>query len=532
MRVLLVTGKLAENVVCESASQQSIVQFSVKVMPTSVAALLTPQQIAKELEHEDLSSYDLVVIPGMVRGNTSTIEESLRIPVFKGTRYASDIAFLLEMLERVKLSKVDSADSILSEGLRRKNEIILHEAENPDRSILEKPWNIVVGKRNGAHIFVGRDFPMRVAAEILDAPNLTNEEILNRAGYYIENGAQMIDVGMLAGEPKPNDAKRIVTLLKDKMKVPISIDSLNAEDIEAGLCSGVDMVLSLNSSNLERVNFNTEMSDAAVVVIPDRKDNAKQTVSDESVKSRVASLEENIDRASQAGFKKIIADSIMDPIIFPGIVSSIIASHIFSEDHPNIPIMFGVGNVTELIDADSIGVNAAIAGIAQELNAALLLTTEGSVKTKGTVRELATACSMMFLARRRNTPPKDLGMDLLRLKEKRRRDVPYDGSLERQKRLKVLEAKRGLEPIADEKGFFKINIDQDENKIVVSHFKGEKGEPDIVVRGSEPLEIRDTLNKQAVLSTLEHAYYLGVEVEKAHIASRTNRSYYQDEELF
>jgi dihydropteroate synthase-like protein len=267
-------------------------------------------------------------------------------------------------------------------------------------------------------------------------------------------------------------------------------------------------------------------------VIPDRKDNSKQTVSDESVKSRVASLEENIDRASQVGFKKVIADSIMDPIVFPGIVTSIIASHIFSEDRPNTPIMFGVGNITELIDADSIGVNAAIAGIAQELNAALLLTTEGSTKTKGTVRELATACSMMFLARRRNTPPKDLGIDLLRLKEKRRRDVPYDGSLEREKRLKVVEAKRGAEPISDEKGFFKINIDQDEHKIVVSHFKGETGEPDIVVRGNEPLEIRDTLNRLAAFSTLEHAYYLGVEVEKAHIASRIDRSYYQDEELF
>jgi dihydropteroate synthase-like protein len=307
---------------------------------------------------------------------------------------------------------------------------------------------------------------------------------------------------------------------------------LNTEDIEAGLHSGVDMVLSLNSSNLDRINFNAEMSDAAVVVIPDREESTRHTARSESVRDRVASLEKNIDKASQIGFNKIIADSIMDPLVFPGILGSIIASHIFSVGHPDTPLMFGVGNITELIDADSIGVNAAIAGIAQELNATLLLTTEGSVKTRGAVRELATACSMMYLAKRRNTPPKDLGIDLLTLKEKRRRDVPYDRSHENQEQLRVLEAKRGTEPTPDQKGSFKINIDQDDRKIVVSHFKAETREPDIVVRGSEPLEIRDTLNKLSLFSTLEHAYYLGVEVEKAHSGSRINRSYYQDEELF
>jgi dihydropteroate synthase len=116
-------------------------------------------------------------------------------------------------------------------------------------------------------------------------------------------------------------------------------------------------------------------------------------------------------------------------------------------------------------------------------------------------------------------------LDLLRLKEKRRRDIPYDRSIEKQGSLRVLEAKRGAEPISDKKGSFEITVDQDENKVVVSHFKVETELLDFMVRGSRRLEVRDVLNRLDCYSTLEHAYYLGMEVEKAYIASRINRSY-------
>jgi dihydropteroate synthase-like protein len=532
MRVLLVTGRLAERVVYESASQQNNIEFCVKVLPISVAALITPGFISRELKDEELGGYDLIVVPGMVTGDTSIIEKSAGIPVFKGTRYASDLPVLLEALGRIELSKVDPADSILAKHLQHKNIGMLQDAEHQDRSVAEKPWNTIIGKDTGSYLFVGRDYPMRVVAEILDAPNLTDEELLSRANYYAKSGAQVIDIGMLAGEPKPDDVRRIAMLLKRKLKVPVSIDSLNPEDIEAALRSGIDMVLSLNSQNLDKINYPRNLSEIAVVVIPERNESNEKTHMDKSVRDRVASLQGNIKRASEVGFKKIIADPIMDPIVFPGIVTSIIASRKFSESQPNTPLMFGAGNITELIDADSVGVNAVIAGIAQELGASLLLTTEGSPKTIGAVKELATACNIMYLAKRRNTPPKDLGIDLLRLKEKRRRDVPYDRSAEKQEQLRLLQAKRGSEPIIDPNGFFKINIDRDKEEIIASHFKGETETLDAVVKGSEPLEIRDTIIRLGLVSTLQHAYYLGAEVEKAYIASRINRSYYQDEEVF
>ena len=49
----------------------------------------------------------------------------------------------------------------------------------------------------------------------------------------------------------------------------------------------------------------------------------------------------------------------------------------------------------------------------------MLLATEKSDKAKGTVAEEATAAKMMFLAKKRGSVPKDLGIDLLILKDKR-----------------------------------------------------------------------------------------------------------------
>nr|MDO8098432.1 dihydropteroate synthase-like protein [Candidatus Njordarchaeota archaeon] len=524
MRVLLITGQLARQALYESAAQQKSVQFSVRALPVPVAALLTPSRIAEELKSEDLGNYDLVIIPGMVRGDASTIEKAVRVPVFKGTRYAADIPMLLGALDSVKLSKVEAADSILSQHSQLRSKTILEEVERIDMTALGKPGHMMIGKSEGNCVQIGRDFPMRVIAEILDAPILSDEDILRKAKHYVQSGARIVDVGMLADETRPDDVKRAVSMLKRKLTIPISIDTISPEEIEEALFSGVDMILSVNSQNLGKVNCPASSDQVAVVVTPERS---------ETVEARVTSLEENIKKAAEIGFKKIIADPIMDPLVFPGTVTSIIAAHSFSKRNPVIPLMAGVGNITELIDADSIGVNAIMAGIAQEMGVNLLLTTEGSVKTEGTIKELVAACNMMYLAERRKAPPKDLGVDLLVLKEKRRRELYYDANIEtRGKKPKVLSAKRGPEPEIDPRGFFKVNVDRKKNEIIVTHFERKGEAADVIVKGIDPLAIRDTLLKSDLVSTLEHAFYLGMETEKAHVASQINRSYYQDDELF
>ena len=67
--------------------------------------------------------------------------------------------------------------------------------------------------------------------------------------------------------------------------------------------------------------------------------------------------------------------------------------------------------------------NALLAGMAKEIGASIIFTSEHSDKTRGSIREMRTATEMMALAADRPYP-KDLGIDLLILKEKRRRREP------------------------------------------------------------------------------------------------------------
>ena len=73
--------------------------------------------------------------------------------------------------------------------------------------------------------------------------------------------------------------------------------------------------------------------------------------------------------------------------------------------------------------------------MAQEAGASIIFTSEDSDKTRGSIREMRRATEMMILARDRPYA-KDLGIDLLVLKEKRRwRESPleYETAISAQK---------------------------------------------------------------------------------------------------
>ena len=271
---------------------------------------------------------------------------------------------------------------------------------------------------------------------------------------------------------------------------------------------GVDIVLSLNSSNIGTIGTDVAKSGAAAVVIPDTKEG-------------VDSLIRNIKAAKDAGITRIIADPVLDPIGH-GIAKSIVRYQEFHEEFPRIPIFFGVGNVTELIDADSIGVNAALCGIGTDVCASILFTPEFSYKTQGSINELKTASEMMVLSKERDSSPKDLGIDLLVLKEKRRRldtIVPEN----------AVTAKKADMWRIDPAGCIRIGIVPDINSgtggvIVADHKKAS-------IVGETANSILDTLIEMGLVSTVGHAGYLGRELKKAELALKYNRSYAQDDDF-
>ena len=63
-----------------------------------------------ESQETDLSEYQSIIVPGLMRGSTQPIENKLNIPTFKGPRYASDIPQILE--NPIQLSKKLPADKL------------------------------------------------------------------------------------------------------------------------------------------------------------------------------------------------------------------------------------------------------------------------------------------------------------------------------------------------------------------------------------------------------------------------------------
>jgi dihydropteroate synthase len=81
----------------------------------------------------------------------------------------------------------------------------------------------------------------------------------------------------------------------------------------------------------------------------------------------------------------------------------------------------------------------------------------------------------------------------------------------------------------DPAGYVKITIDRSRGVMVVSHFRA--GRITCVVEGLRAEEVCDELIARGLVSTLDHATYVGRELYKAELALKLDKSYVQDEEL-
>jgi dihydropteroate synthase-like protein len=183
------------------------------------------------------------------------------------------------------------------------------------------------------------------------------------------------------------------------------------------------------------------------------------------------------------------------------------------------------------MDADSVGVNALLARLSSEVGASILLATEKSDKAKGSVREEVAAARMMFLAKKRGSVPKDLGVDLLLLKDKRNREEPYNKTLEQKAPVIFAEKRDSVE--SDVKGSFRIIIDRLNENIVAAHYASHKmDKPDKIVKGKTANAIYSEIAELGLASQPNHLAYLGSELAKAEIALRTGKEYIQDKAMF
>jgi dihydropteroate synthase-like protein len=518
LKVLLITGLLAEKTVKRYA-KESKAETKVFALKIPVAALLSPEQIVEALKKAPIADFDLILVPGLIRGDVSVIANSLGIPTFKGPRYAADLPTVLDSIGHVNFSTMVPACDLLREELQQKALRELDAVEKNRDALLKNPGNMLIGK-----LAVGKDFPMRVLAEIVDAALMPTDEIRRLAKHFVKIGADLIDIGMVAGESRPSDAKRAVKAVKEVVNVPVSIDTLDVDEIREAVAAGADLILSADAGNVEQIA--PFASEVAVVVIPT---NQREGIFPAKAEDRIRFLEEIMDKAKQLGMKRLIADLILEP---SNVLESLIAFRDFGVRHPDIILFVGVSNVTELFDADSVGVNALLTLLSSELNANILLATEKSSKAKGTVWEEAVASNMMFLAKKRGSVPKDLGIDLLVLKDKRKHEETYDAQLEADTQVTL--ADEAVEPVTvDPQGVFRIALDRSAGTIVALHFAtGEAEKPTTIVKGKTAQAVYAKIVANGLMTRLDHAAYLGSELAKAEIALRTGKEYIQDRTLF
>jgi dihydropteroate synthase-like protein len=369
---------------------------------------------------------------------------------------------------------------------------------------------------------------MRIIAEIADAPLKSDEELIQTARRFYSSGASIIDLGMLAEAPNPAIAHKAVKTIRRVVPIPISIDSIDPTEINAGVEAGASFVLSLNQENMSQI-LPKLRTKATYTIIPIAQNDQ---VLPQDLSERIQFLEKAIIEARQLGYTQLVADPLIEPLIAPGTMNSLEGYSLFHKLHPEIHTVMGIGNITELLDADSPGVNALMAALASELEVTFLLSTEVGAKTRGAIQELFQAAQMMYLAKQRQVHPKDLGINLLMLKSKTFPEPTYHLDSNLQTLVQEI-TNETLESKLDPKGYFTIHLDRVNQKIVTHFYPHIKTpSPSIILKATTAQQLINAILKRDLISSLAHAAYLGQELTKAEIALVTSRPYIQEAPLF
>ncbi|TKT69360.1 DUF6513 domain-containing protein [Aquamicrobium sp. LC103] len=325
---------------------------------------------------------------------------------------------------------------------------------------------------------------MRIFAEIVDAPMLPLDALVARAKTLARAGADVIDLGCLPETPFPQLAEAVGVLRGEGFSV--SVDSANYEELRAGAAAGADYLLSLDENTLP-LAFDHP---CIPILIP-------------SSPGDLDSLGRAIDAAVGAGIA-FIADPVLDPIHF-GFTASLGRFIEARRRWPDIELLMGTGNLTELTDADSSGVTAVLAGICSELGVRNVLTVHVSPHTVRTVEEHDLARRILFAARNDGALPRGYHPGLLQVHDRK----PFAASLE------------DIEALAAEVRDANFRIMTAEDGIHIFNKAGHAVAADAFALFADLGVERDGA----------HAFYLGAELMKAEIAWRLGKRYAQDEPL-
>ena len=331
-----------------------------------------------------------------------------------------------------------------------------------------------------------------IVAEINHAPQKSLAEIVRIANHYRDSGADFIDLGCDPGSTWAGVAEAVKELKSQGFR--ISIDSFDVGEVRLALEAGAELVLSVSGVNLaEASRMLRDFPHVEVVAIPDTPDD-------------LPSLWRTVDVLHEYGVKHRL-DPIVEPIGF-GFAASLGRYLETRRRFPDAEIMMGVGNLTELTDCDTAGMNVLLAGFCQEVGIRSVLATEVINWGRSAVREFALARRLVHYAVTHKTLPKRLEPNLVLLRDPKLHVVGEAALAEL--------AERITDPN------YRIFAERGELHVLNG---------DHYLRGTDPFALFSELLKLDSKLDPSHSFYLGYEFAKAVTALTLGKQYTQDNAL-
>ena len=438
-----VTGRLASHALkalLPDLAGQAGFAYSLDVLPITVAALMTPEWVAKRIAVPPTAT--MILIPGYCEGELAPLENTVKLPVKRGPRDLRQLPIFF------------SRDPLPAEY--------------------------------GA-------YDIEIIAEINSCPRMPISEIRATATELARAGADVIDIGCETGSTWVGVGDAVKALRDDGHR--ISIDSLDRREIKAAVRAGAELVLSVNSSNCDAAgDWGVE-----VVAIPDEP-------------TTLAEFDNTIDLLARANVPLRI-DPILEPISF-GFAASLGRYLDVRRRYPDAPMMMGIGNLTELTDVDSAGVNAVLLGFCQELAIHSVLTTQVINWARSSVAECDLARRLMYHAIHGRVLPKHLEPRLVMLRD----DQVVASSVE--------EIAQLAEDVRDRS--YRVFAADGEVHLVGSNLHLHHADPFVLMQ-----QLSQASSEGELPTNVDpaHAFYLGYEMCKAVTALTLGKTYRQDESL-
>lgn len=354
--------------------------------------------------------------------------------------------------------------------------------EKGPKDLHDLPKHFGIGKRKSPPL---DQYSIEIIGEINHATRLPVEDVIAEAAAMSQAGADVIDVGCVPGESSPDVRSIVATLRGEGLRV--SIDSFDRSEVEQAVNAGAELILSCNHSNIDWVTtLGTE-----VVAIPDTPADTE-------------SLDQIIETLDSRNVRFRI-DPIIEPIGM-GFAASLQRYMDARRKYPNVPVMMGIGNVTELTEVDSAGVNMLLAAVCEELGIQSVLTTQVINWCRTAVAEFDAARRLVHHAITHQVIPKHISSSLVMLRDAKLKPQ----SAESLEALAKAITDNSFRIFAESSGLHLMNRH--------GHWSGDR-----------PFDIFEAALKANPDIDAGHAFYLGYELARAEISRLLGKQYTQDE---